>query len=121
MNASAGLTSRLSGLGGMNYAHATRNAPDSTSDTFGVTAGARYLIGPVFASLTYNWFFFSREQEQALSSQSSEYEFSKKMVMLSFSYAFASPAFFRDGISVPSGVGAGSSPSGDGSEILKKE
>jgi hypothetical protein len=105
----------------MNYAHATRSAPDSTSDTFGVTAGARYLIGPVLASLTYNWFFFLREQEQALSSQNTEYEFSKKMVLLSFSYAFASPAFFRDGISVPSGAGTGSSPSGDGSEILRKE
>ena len=121
VNATAGLTSRLSGLVGTNYSHSTRSAPASTADTFGVTAGARYLMGPVLASLTYNWFLFSREQDLAFSSQSSEYEFSKKMVMLTFSYAFASPAFFRDGISVPSGVGAGSSPSGDGSEILKKE
>jgi hypothetical protein len=44
------------------------------------------------------------------------YEFSKEMVMLSFSYAFMSPAFFREGISLPSsfGTGTGSSPSGDG-------
>ena len=29
------------------------------------------------------------------------------MVMLSFSYAFATPAFFREGISLPSGAGTG--------------
>jgi hypothetical protein len=121
INGSAGITSKLSGQAGLNYSHGTRSAPTSTFNTLGVTVGARYLIGPVLASLTYNWLFFSREADPSLSSQSSEYEFSKKMVILSFSYAFTSPAFFREGISFPSGAGTGSSPSGDGSEILRKE
>jgi hypothetical protein len=120
INATGGITSKLSGQVGMNYSHGTRSAPTSTFDTVGVTVGARYLLGPVLASLTYNWLFFSREADQSLSSQS-QYEFSKKIVMLSFSNAFTSPSFFREGISFPSGAGTGSSPSGDGSGILRKE
>jgi len=121
INATGGITSKLSGLVGMNYSHGTRSAPTSTFDTLGVTVGARYLIGRVLASLTYNWLFFSREADQSLSSQSSQYEFSKKIVLLSLSYAFTSPSFFTEGISFPSGAGTGSSSSGDGSEILRKE
>ena len=118
---SAGITPRLTGQVGVNYAHGIKSAPTSTSDTLGVTAGARYLLGPVLASLTYSYFFFSRETEQSLSTPSSEYEYSKRMLLLSFSYAFVSPDFFREGISIPSFGGTGSSPSGDGSEILRKE
>ena len=120
INATGGITSKLSGQVGMNYSHGTRSAPTSTFDTVGVTVGARYLLGPVLASLTYDWLFFSREADQSLSTQS-QYEFSKKVVLLSFSYAFTSPSFFREGISFPSGTGTGSSPSGDGSGILRKE
>ena len=133
INATAGITSNLAGLIGMNYAHGTRSLPVSTFDTFGVTVGARYLIGPVLASLTYDWLLFSSSIAQSPFSQS-EYEFSKKIVMLSFSYAFTSPSFFRmgefgssgaqgsvEGISAPSGAGTGSSPSRDGSGILRKE
>lgn len=121
INATGGITSKLSGQVGMNYSHGTRSAPTSTFDTIGLTAGANYLLGPVLASLTYNWLFFSREADSSLSSQSSEYEFSKKIVLLSFSYAFTSPSFFREGISFPSSTGPGSSSSGDGSGILRKE
>ena len=121
LSAVGGITSKLSGQVGMNYSHGTRSAPTSTFDTFGVTVGARYLIGPVMASLTYNWLFFSREADPSLASQPTQYEFSKKVVLLSFSYAFMSPAFFNEGISLPSGVGTGSSSSGDGSGILSKE
>jgi hypothetical protein len=106
---------------GVNYAHGTKSAPTSTFDTLGATAGARYLIGPVLASLTYSYFFFSRETEQSLSSPSAEYEYSKRMLLLAFSYAFVSPDFFREGVSIPSGGGTESSPSGDGSDILRKE
>ena len=121
INAIGGITSKLSGQVGVNYSHGTRSAPTSTFDTLGATVAARYLLGPVLASLTYSWLFFSREADQSLSSQSLEYEFSKKIVMLSFSYAFTGPLFFREGISFPSSVGTGSSTSGDGSGILKKE
>ena len=115
--ARGGITSKLTGTVGTNYAH--RNSlgiSSSTFDTVGVTVGAQYLLGPVLASLTYNWLFVSNSTPQM-----PDYEFSKKMVMLSFSYAFATPAFFREGISLPSGAGTESSPSGDGTEILRKE
>jgi hypothetical protein len=122
LNARGGITSKLTGDVGMNYAHRTSlGASSSTADTVGVTVGARYLLGPVLASLTYNWLFFSNS-----TAQTPVYEFSKNMVMLSFSYAFVSPSFFRmgefgstetqssvEGISAPSGAGTGSSPSGD--------
>lgn len=121
LNAVGGITSKLSGQVGMNYSHGTRSAPTSTFDTVGFTVGARYLLGPVLASLSYNWLFFSREADPSLASQPNQYEFSKKVVLLSFSYAFTSPSFFREGISVPSGAGTGSSSSRDGSGILSKE
>ena len=121
LNAVGGITSKLSGQVGMNYSHGTRSAPTSTFDTVGLTVGARYLIGPVLASLTYNWLFYSREADPSLASTPTEYEFSKKVVLLSFSYVFMSPAFFNEGISLPSSVGTERSPSGDGSEILRKE
>lgn len=135
VNASGGITPKLTGQVGMNYAHGIGSLPSSTFDTLGVTVGASYLIGPVLASLSYNWLYFSSSTDQSpLNSQSSEYQFSKKMVMLSFSYAFTSASFFRmdglgssgtqssvEGISAPSGAETGSSPSGGGSGILRKE
>jgi hypothetical protein len=121
MNATAGITSKLTGLVGANYSHGTQSTPATTFDTIGLTAGANYLLGPVLASLTYNWLFFSREADPSLSAQITQYEFSKKIVLLSFSYAFMSPSFFNQGLSLPSSIGTGRSPSGDGSEILRKE
>jgi hypothetical protein len=121
VKAVGGITSNLSGLAGLNYSHGTRSSPTSTFDTLGLTVGAQYLIGPVLASLTYNWLFYSREQDPSLSSQSTQYEFSKKMVLLSFSYVFMTPSFFREGISFPSGAGTGSSSSGDGSGTFRQE
>jgi hypothetical protein len=121
INATGGITSKLSGQAGINYSHGTQSAPTSTFDTIGVTFGANYLLGPVLATLTYNWLFFSREADPSLSTQSTQYEFSKKIVLLSFSYAFTSPSFFNEGISIPSIAGTGRIPSGDGSGILRKE
>jgi hypothetical protein len=131
-NATGGITSKLVGLVGMNYAHSTRSSPSSTADTLGATVGARYLIGPVLASLTYNWLYVSNSTEQPLGQ--SEFQYSKKMVFLSLSYAFTSESFFRmgefgstgtqgfaEGSSDPSGAGTGGSPSGDGSGIDRKE
>ena len=129
-----GITSKLSGQVGMNLAHSIRSLPSSTSDTIGATITARYLIGPVLASLSGSWLFFSNSTDQTPTSQSSEYEFSKKVVLLAFSYAFSSESFFSmgewgsigrqgsaGGASTPSGTGTGSSPSGDGSGVLRKE
>jgi hypothetical protein len=82
-------------------------------------------------NLTYNWLYFSSSITQTAQTQS-EYAFSKKMVMLSLSYAFTSQSFFRmgglgslgdwessEGASVPANMGTGSGPAGSG--VLKKE
>ncbi|MGH9878481.1 MAG: hypothetical protein ACRD5H_12660, partial [Nitrososphaerales archaeon] len=129
-----GITSNLSGQVGLNFAHSTRSVPSTTFDTIGATIAARYLIGPVLASLSYNWLFFSNSTDQTSSNQSSDYEFSKKVVLLAFSYAYSSESFFRigewggmgtqgsvGGTSAPSGAGTGGSSSGAGSGILRKE
>jgi len=134
VNASGGITPNLSGQAGMNYSHGTRDLPSSSFDSVAVSAGALYLIGPVLATLTYNWMFFSNSIDQASLNATSTYQFSKEMVMLSLSYAFVSPTFFRmgefgssgtqgptEGVSAPSGGGTESRPSGGGSGILRKE
>jgi len=127
VNANGGITRNLSGQVGMNYSHGSRDLPSSSFDSIAVSAGALYLIGPVLATLTYNWMFFSNSTDQASLNTTSTYQFSKEMVMLSFSYAFVSPTFFRmgefgsSGVSAPSGGGTESRPSGDGSGILRKE
>ncbi len=60
LNASGGITSKLTGQVGMNYAHRTTvGASSSTGDTVGLTGGVRYLLGPVLASLTANWMYVS--------------------------------------------------------------
>ena len=97
-------------------------------DSFGVTVGARYLLGPILASLTYNYLYSSNTTSQG------ESIFSKNMVLLGLSYAFTNQSFFKmdtfgyegtrdsvEGISAPSGAGTGGSPSGEGSGILRKE
>jgi hypothetical protein len=129
-----GIYRNLTAQAGINFSHGSRSNPVTTFDSVSVTGGLGYLIGPVLANLTGNWLFFSNSTTQ--SGSQSQYEFSKKMVMLMFSYAFTSPSqsFFRmggfgssaaqgsvEGISAPSGPGTGSSPSGDGSGILRKE
>ena len=131
VNASAGVTSKLTAQAGMNYSHGSTSTPVSSFDTLGATAGASYLLGPVMLNLTYNWLYFSSSFAQTAQTQS-EYAFSKKMIMLSLSYAFTSQSFFRmgglgslvsqeprEGAPVPSDVGAGSGPAGPC--VLKKE
>ncbi len=131
VNANMGITSKLTGQAGMNYSHGSTSTPASSFDTLGATAGASYLLGPVLVNLTYNWLYFSSSFAQSATTQS-EYAFSKKMVMLSLSYAFTSQSFFRMGglgsfssqdagesLTAPAGTGAGNGSVGSG--VLKKE
>jgi hypothetical protein len=133
-NVTGGIARNLTAQAGINFSHGSRSNPSTTFDSVGVTGGLGYLMGPVLANLTANWLYFSNSAAQSVGQ--SQYELSKKMIMLSFSYAFTSPSqsFFRmggfgssgsqgsvEGISAPSGAGTGSSPSGDGSGILRKE
>lgn len=134
VNVTGGITTKLTAQAGMNFSHGSISTPVTTFDSVGLTGGLQYLIGPMLANLTYNWLYFSSSEAQSTVGSQSQYQFSKKMVMLSLSYAFTSQSFFRmggfgstgtqgsvEGISAPSGAGAGSSPSGDGSGILRKE
>jgi len=131
VNATGGITSKLTAQAGLNYSHGSISTPVSSFDTLGATAGASYLLGPVLVNLTYNWLYFSNSFVQTAQTQS-EYAFSKKMVMLSLSYAFTSQSFFRmgglgsfasqgssEGVTLPSDAGAESGSSGSG--VLKKE
>jgi hypothetical protein len=133
LNVTGGITQKLSGQTGMNYAHSGGTGSLGSFDTVGLTAGLRYLIGPVLASLTANYLNFSSSTpQQALGTNITA--FSKEMVMLSFSTAFNSQSFFRmdgfgswgtqssgEGTSAPSGDQPGSGSSGAGSGIYRKE
>lgn len=134
VNATGGVTSKLTALGGVNYSHGTTSSPGSSFDTLGATAGANYLLGPVLVNLTYSWLYFSSSSDQAAQAAQTQndYAFSKKMVILSLSYAFTSQPFFKmgglgslvskesvDGVTGSSDVGTGSGTSGSGT--LRKE
>jgi hypothetical protein len=127
INATGGITSKLSGQLGMNYAHGSSAASQTsfTYDTVGITVGARYLLGPILASLTTNWLYFSNSSSQAGLGFSQS--FSKEIIMFTLSYAFTGQPFFTmdtfeyvgapdsgEGTSAPSGAGAGPSREGPG-------
>ena len=122
INATGGITSKLTGQVGLNYANSSGGASAAgfsgqSYDTVGLTAALRYLIGPVLASLTANYLNYS--------SSVSNTAFSKEMVMLTLSTAFNSQSFFRmdgfgswgtpssgEGTPAPSGAEPGDSSSG---------
>jgi len=124
INALGGITSKLSGQVGVNYAHSDGSGSTGTYDTYGLTAGLRYLIGPVLASLTGNYLNFQSSTPTSVRSINS---LSKEMVMLTLSTAFNYQSFFRmDGFGMwgtpspgestppPSGAEPGSGSSGAG-------
>jgi hypothetical protein len=126
-----GITSKLTAQVGMNYSHGSSSSPPNTFDSVGVTGALSYLLGPVLASLTYNWMYFSNSSTD-LAQNRSDYLFSKKMVILSLSTAFNSQSFFRmggfggfgskgttgpaEGGAVPNGPGSGGIPALPGLE-----
>lgn len=124
VNTRVGVSSRLSGRAGVNYSHGATTNPRSSFDTFGASVGASYLMGPVLASLSYDWLYFSSLVPGA-PGVLDEIAFSKKIVLLSLSYAFTSQSFFRmgglgsvgatspaDGTGSPLGEGPGGIPPG---------
>ena len=113
IEATGGITSKLTGQVGVNYANSSGGGSAGggsaeSYDTFGLTVGLRYLIGPVLASLTANYLNFWSSQPNTA--------FSKETVMLSLATAFNSQSFFRmDGFGswwTPSSSGGTSAPSG---------
>ena len=137
-NVTGGITRNLTGQAGLNFSHGSTSTPATTFDSATLNAGLRYLIGPVLANLTYTWMYFSSSIDNTTPGQTTAgdnvYAFSKKMVMLSFSYAFTSQSFFRmdrfgsvgrpsagEGTSGLSGGEPGSGASDTGPGNLRKE
>ena len=122
INALGGITSKLTGQVGVNTAHSEGSASAGSYDTYGLTGGLRYLIGPVLASLTANYLNF---QNSIPTRTSSVTALSKEFVLLTLSTSFNSQSFFRmdgfgmwatpspgEGTSPPSGGEPGSGSSG---------
>lgn len=113
INATGGITSKLSGQLGVNYAHSSGSGSVGSYDTYGLTAGLRYLIGPVLAQLTANYLNF---QSSTPTSVSSVNALSKEIVLLTLSTAFNSQQFFSmDGFGMwgtPSSGAGTPAPSG---------
>ncbi|BCA54146.1 hypothetical protein W02_12860 [Nitrospira sp. KM1] len=110
-NATAGLTSNLTANGGLNYSHGSINTPASTFDTVGLTGGLNYLFGSSFVgSITYSWLYFANSGGIQGGTVGEDIAFSKKMIMVSLSYAFNSRQFFRAGSFSSIGGGASNSP-----------
>ena len=132
INATGGITAKLTGQVGVNYSQSSGTDSSGSYTTYGLTAGLRYLIGPVLAQLTANYLNFQNSIPTSVSSKevSSVTALSKEMVMLTLSTAFNSQSFFRmdgfgmwgtpssgEGTPAPSGgePGSGSSGAGPGS------
>ncbi len=137
LNVTGGITQKLSGQAGMNYAHSGGSSSIGavgTYDTVGLTASLRYLIGPVLASLTANYLNYSTSNSPQPALGTNILAFSKETVMLALSTAFNSQSFFSmdgfgswgmpssgEGTSAPSGDQPGSGSSGTGPGIYRKE
>jgi len=113
ITAQGGITAKLTGQVGVNYAHSNGSGSTGSYDTYGLTAGLRYLIGPVLASLTANYLNF---QSSTPTSVSSVNALSKEIVLLTLATAFNSQKFFSmDGFGMwgtPSSGAGTSAPSG---------
>ncbi|GKS58931.1 hypothetical protein YTPLAS18_24580 [Nitrospira sp.] len=116
---SFGLTDRITGQLGVNFARSIGDLGGSQSsvfatDTYGTTAGLNYLVTPnLQASLTHSWLNFvdSSPNPSTVNDGNGAYQFSKQMVMLSLSYVFtATQGFFRSG-GLSSGPSSGTSGS----------
>lgn len=120
-----GLADRLTGQLGFNFARSIGSirGPQSSTfafDTYGTTAGLNYLVtSNLMASLTHTWLNFLDQSPNTASINNNNqlFEFSKHMIMISFSYVFTqTQGFFkRGGLEAPTSLGgAGASSSGSG-------
>ncbi len=120
-----GLADRLTGQLGINFSRSIGSirGPQSSTfafDTYGTTAGLNYLVtSNLMASLTHTWLNFLDQSPNpaSINNNNQLFEFSKHMVMISFSYVFTqTQGFFkRGGLEAPtSSSGAGASSSGSG-------
>ena len=127
LNSSAGITDRLTTFAGFNFAHSsfTSQTNNTTFDTYGSVVMLNYLIGRTLtASLTHQWLNFVGSSGGI---NNTDFSFSKHVLMLGISYAFAPRGdFFRAGAfwdgATPSDSSGGVTPgkSGTGGVDIKK-
>ena len=124
---SAGITDKLTAQGLFNVARSTFTSDTigTTFTTYGTTVSLNYLITPTFtARLSHQWLMFDN-QTSGLSS--GDLGFSKHVILLGFTYAYAprgdffrSGAFWEGASGASSSVDAGAGKSGSGGVDTKK-
>ncbi|MBS0177360.1 MAG: hypothetical protein JSR20_01205 [Nitrospira sp.] len=122
-----GITDRLSGQALFNYARSsfTSNSVGTNFSTYGTTLALNYLITPTFsARLSHQWLMFDT---QASGVSAGDLGFSKQVVLLAFTYAYAPRGdFFRSGAlwegssSASSSAESGAGKSGSGGADITK-
>ncbi len=110
----AGITDKLTAQGFLNYARSsyTSDSIGSTFSTYGTTVALNYLITPTFtARLSHQWLSFDNNQSNAAGV--ADLAFSKHVILLAFTYAYAPRGdFFRSGAFWEGPSGASSSDAG---------
>jgi hypothetical protein len=124
INASAGLSDRLTAMGGVNFAHSSFTSQQNTGtfDTYGTIVMLNYLVAPSLqASLSHQWMNFAGSSGGQ--APDSDFSFSKHIIMLGLSYAYSPRGdFFRSfwDTSSASTKGTGASQPGSGGVEIKK-
>lgn len=127
INASAGISNRLTVSGGFNFAHSsfTSGLNAQTFDTYGTIEMLNYLVAPSLqASLSHQWLSFAGSSGDLATT--TPFSLSKHMIILGLSYAYSPRGdFFRSGAfwdtsSGASTTGTGASQSGSGGVEIKK-
>jgi hypothetical protein len=127
LNGSAGITDRLSALGGFNFAHSSFTSQVNTGsfNSYGTIVMLNYLVTRTLqASLSHQWLNFSSSSEGG---SVPDFGLSKHMIMLGISYAysprgdfFRSGAFWESPSSGSSTTGPARGQSGSGGVEIKK-
>ena len=128
----AGITDKLTAQGIFNVARSsfTSDAIGTTFTTYGTTVSLNYLITPTFtARLSHQWLMFDNQiTGQTSGLNAGDLGFSKHVILLGFTYAYAPRGdFFRSGAfwegasgTSSSSVDAGAGKSGSGGVDTKK-
>lgn len=129
LNASAGITDRLTSLAGFNFAHSSFTSPVNTGtfDSYSAIAMLNYLVTRTLqASFSYQYLNFTGGSDSAANS-GSNFTMSKHMLMLGLSYAYSPRGDFFRGSAFwdtpsygSSTTGPGPSQSGSGGVEIKK-
>ena len=129
LNASAGITDRLTSLAGLNFAHSSFTSPVNTGtfDSYSTIMMLNYLVTRTLqASFSYQYLNFTGGSDSAANS-ASNFTMSKHMLMLGLSYAYSPRGDFFRGSAFwdtpsygSSTTGPGPSQSGSGGVEIKK-